>query len=93
MRCLGLLLAGKELDEVDERGEPLVGDTLLLMMNAHVEPVAFLLPAHAPELRWERLLDTAESQWGRRVLLRDHTYRLRGRSLALLRLRELRSRP
>ncbi len=92
-RCLGVLLAGKELDEVDERGEPLEGDTLFLMMNAQAEPVAFVLPAHAPNVRWERLLDTADSDWDRRVLLKDHTYRLRGRSLALLRLRELRSRP
>jgi glycogen operon protein len=93
VRSLGVLLAGKELDEVDERGEPLEGDTLFLMMNAHAEPVAFILPAHEPGARWERLLDTADSDWDRRVLLRDHAYRLRGRSLALLRLRERGLRP
>jgi isoamylase len=85
--CLGVRIAGEGLDEFDENGEPLAGDTLFLMMNAHGEPVAFRLPGHAPGARWERLVDTAETTWGRRVLLRDHTYKLRGRSLVLLRLR------
>jgi glycogen operon protein len=88
VRCLGVWISGQGLDECDEDGEPLAGDTLLLLMNAHHEPVAFILPEHAPGVRWERLVDTAETTWGRRTLLRDHTYKLRSRSLVLLRLRE-----
>ena len=87
-RCLGLRLSGTGLEECDEQGDPLVGDTLFLMLNSYHESILFRLPEHDPGARWERLLDTAETQWGRRYALRDHQYKLRGRSLALLRLRE-----
>ena len=38
-------LAGDLIGEVDERGEPIVGDTLLMLLNAHHEPIPFTLPA------------------------------------------------
>ena len=34
VRCLGVRLNGDAIDEVDERGERIVGDTLLLLLNA-----------------------------------------------------------
>ena len=34
VKCLGVRLAGDVIDDVDERGEPIVGDTLLLLLNA-----------------------------------------------------------
>ena len=74
------------LDECDENGEPLVGDTLFVMLNVFDESVVFALPEHAAGTRWERLLDTGETQWGRRSTLRDSRYKLRGRSVGLLRL-------
>ena len=44
VKCLGMRLAGDLIGEVDERGEPIVGDTLLLLLNAHHEPIPFTLP-------------------------------------------------
>ena len=35
VRSLGMLLSGDAIDEVDERGEPIIGDTLLVLLNAH----------------------------------------------------------
>src|SRR5439155_26501663 len=64
VKCLGVRLAGGLIGDVDERGEPLVGDTLLLLLNAHHEPISFALPAAEPEQQWERLLDTADAQAG-----------------------------
>ena len=86
--CLGLRLAGTGLEELDEKGDLLLGDTLFMMLNASMESVVFTLPAHLEGARWERLLDTSESQWGRRSFLRDHNYKLRSHTLALLRLKE-----
>ena len=43
-RCLGVLLNGNTLDEIDERGEPVIGDTLFLMFNAHHDAILFRLP-------------------------------------------------
>ena len=37
VKCLGVRLAGDLIGEVDERGEPIVGDTLLILINAHHE--------------------------------------------------------
>jgi glycogen operon protein len=36
-RCLGVRLAGDCIGDVDERGEAVVGDTILVLMNAHHE--------------------------------------------------------
>jgi glycogen operon protein len=85
-RCLGVLLNGNELQEIDERGEPVTGDTLFVMVNAHHGVILFRLPAKAVGGRWECLLDTAEPKFKPRFLLRDHTYKLRGRSVVVLRL-------
>ncbi len=87
VRYLGVRLSGTEIEEVDEYGNPMVGDTLFLMFNAHHESIPFVLPKHSPKERWERVLDTAESKWNRLSPLRDHAYKLRSRSLAVFRLR------
>ena len=42
VRCLGVRLNGDAIDEVDERGERIVGDTLLLLLNAGEEAVPFV---------------------------------------------------
>lgn len=86
-RCLGVLLNGNTLDETDERGEPVVGDTLFLMFNAHFDPILFRLPVKGPGEKWERLLDTADEEIKTGLLLRDHTYKIRGRSVVVLRLK------
>ncbi len=86
--CFGFRILGSDLDELDEQGAPLTGDTLFLILNGSSESVAFTLPEQAPGARWERLVDTAEANWSRRYFLRDHTYKLRSRSLALFRQKE-----
>ncbi|MGH8518724.1 MAG: glycogen debranching protein GlgX, partial [Panacagrimonas sp.] len=73
-RCLGVLMIGQRLAERDERGGPVVDDDLLLLLNAHHEPIGFALPGEG----WEPVLSTAEG------FVRSATYSLQGRSLALL---------
>ena len=84
--CLGVFLNGKELQEIDEEGGPIEGDTLFVMFNAQHETISFALPMPGPDDVWERILDTAEKRWKRRQRLRDHSYKLRSRSLAVFRL-------
>jgi isoamylase len=57
-RTLGVRFAGDALGEVDANGELLEDDTLLLLMNAHTEPVPFRLPG-ADGVVWDVLVDTA----------------------------------
>ncbi len=55
-RCLGVLLDGR----AQETGIRRVGDdtTLLIIVNAHIEVVPFVLPKAAGGSRWVRLVDT-----------------------------------
>jgi glycogen operon protein len=98
IRTLGMQLAGGVLDVVDERGEPVVDDTLLLLLNAHDETVPFTLPL-VPARRssngdsevdidtgWRTLIDTADPALNADAPAHEagSAYELRGRSLALL---------
>ena len=85
VKCLGVRLAGDMINEVDERGEPIIGDTLLLLLNAHWEELQFTLPATREEHVWETLVDTADPDVPLRVCRGGEQYPLFGRSLALLR--------
>ncbi|MDA2919816.1 glycogen debranching protein GlgX [Desulfobacterota bacterium AH_259_B03_O07] len=89
IRCSGLRLAGDAIEEVDARGNRIVDDTLLILLNAQYIPISFILPAHRPKMRWELLLDTREATGKRqhRLMRGGNTYELVDRSLALLRLR------
>jgi len=89
-RTLGVRLAGDAIAEVDERGNRITDDTLLLLLNAHHEPVPFLLPAHRRGVRFELLLDTREptGRPPKQLTVRGGgSYELPPRSLALFRLR------
>jgi glycogen operon protein len=59
-KCLGCRLAGDLIEETDERGEPIVGETLFFVLNARPEGCDFVLPPTNPGHRWERLFDTSD---------------------------------
>jgi glycogen operon protein len=91
VRSLGLRLAGDAIEEMDEKGRPILDDTLLVLLNAHHESVPFTLPAHKRSIRWQMILDTAIPKQGKNPspLLRGGTpYNLHARSLVILRLQK-----
>jgi len=57
VRCLGMLISGDAADLIDLHGDPVRDDTFLLLINAHHEPIPFLLPGEE-HLEWEQILDT-----------------------------------
>jgi glycogen operon protein len=59
LKSIGLLLGGDSIETLDERGERIVGDTLLVLLNAHHEAVPFTLPHIERGPEWEYLIDTA----------------------------------
>jgi glycogen operon protein len=83
VHCLGVLLAGDEIDEVDEQGQRIVDDTLLILMSAHDTSLPFRLPAHGRSSSWQTILDTAGTPARRDWKAGDH-YDLRAESLAIL---------
>jgi glycogen operon protein len=86
VRVLGVRLNGDAIDEVNERGERIIGDSLLLLLNADEEAVPFVVPATSPTERWETLIDTADPWMPARRLRAGDRYELQPRSMAVLKL-------
>ncbi len=61
VRCLGMLLSGDTVDVLTFEGEPIRDDTFLLFINAHYEPIPFVLPGQE-HLGWELILDTRDEE-------------------------------
>jgi isoamylase len=84
-RSVAFLLGGDTIDTPDERGERIVGDTLLVLMNAHFEPVTYRLPEVEWGQAWEILADTAGASDAKRDLVEARgTVRVEARSLVIL---------
>ena len=85
LRALGILLVG-DCRQTDPKGESIVGDHLLILLNAHDEIVDFQMPEalrHVPGL--ERLFDTYDGDIQPVPFDPHEPYRLRPRSMALFR--------
>ena len=59
---LGVLLAGDAIDEVDERGRHIRGDSLLILLNADESAVTFAVPAAPENGTWRLVFDTAVAE-------------------------------
>jgi glycogen operon protein len=96
VRSIGMMLAGDAIEEVDERGEHIIGDTLLILLNAHDDSVPFTLPTLEPDRHWQRVFDTVDPRFEERDFTNGTVYPLQGRSVAVLKvhppLRERRRR-
>jgi glycogen operon protein len=86
VRVLGVRLNGDAIDEVNERGERIIGDSLLLLLNSGAHGVPFVLPTLSPAERWETLIDTADPWAPPRRLRASDRYELQARSMAVLKL-------
>jgi glycogen operon protein len=58
VRCLGVMLNGQTIGEVDEAGEPIMDDTFLILLNCHHEPIKFFVPKPPDAEKWEIIVDT-----------------------------------
>ncbi|WP_337174693.1 glycogen debranching protein GlgX [Paludisphaera sp.] len=89
VKCLGVRLAGDLIGDVDERGEPIVDDTALVLLNAHHEPIPFTLPATKEGQVWRRELETFADDQEPLVAEGGFVYDLQARSMAVFFTREL----
>jgi 4-alpha-glucanotransferase len=81
---LGFMLGGDAIPMIGERGERLIDDDLLVLMNAHHEPVEFQLPIEDGRDTWLVEFDTADPDKPRETPCTG-SYPVAGRSLVLLR--------
>jgi glycogen operon protein len=84
-------MVGAALDEVDERGRPVRGDTLLVLINAGDADSPFVLPSLGPNMAWVRMLDTKAAHVQEQQHCGSCTYPLEARTLALFVLRPARA--
>jgi glycogen operon protein len=89
IRSLGVMLAGDAIEELNELGERVTGDTLLILLNAHHEKVPFTLPVPNDAHQWVRLLDTMVAGPARRLYRGNIRYPLQGRSVVIFKMAPL----
>jgi isoamylase len=81
--CVGMLLNGRTLDDVNAVGEPILDDTFVILCNPHHEPIRFLLPNLAAGKSWIVCLDTGQPAFANARRSR-RLYLIAPRSLVLL---------
>jgi isoamylase len=87
LRALGMRLNGESIDEVDERGQPIIGDSLLVLLNSQPATVLFRLPRHKPSERWELYMDTSQPAATSGQWTHEEQYELKARSVVVFILR------
>jgi isoamylase len=82
VRCLGVQLFGRNID-VDEHGESITGDSMLLLYNAdHGKPIPFKLPPTGEQNPWQLVFDTAREDAAEGEATKD-TYELQPVSMVV----------
>jgi glycogen operon protein len=62
-KTLGVLLDGRSIDEMNDKGKRIVGNTILILFSSHHEAATFTLPSFEWEgAKWHLLLDTVDRQ-------------------------------
>ncbi|GAA1597778.1 glycogen debranching protein GlgX [Kribbella hippodromi] len=63
-RAIAVFLNGDAISEPDPRGEPVVDDSFLVLLNSNFEPVDFLLPPEEYGESWTVAVDTTTTTGG-----------------------------
>ena len=61
-RALGMLIYGDATDEMDDRGRPVKGETMLLLVNAGETEVTFTTPTIEGDGIWAEMVDTTHRE-------------------------------
>ena len=86
-QIIGMLIPGRATDEVDERGRPVFGDTVLLLLNGGSRSRPFTLPRMDHTGQWEEVVNTARHDIGSRPV-RKGAITLTAHSVIMLRFDE-----
>ena len=85
VRCIGLRLNGRTLDDVNGLGEVIRDDTFLILLNPHTESIKFYMPREQGTA-WEIQIDSANPARKDKIVINSgEPYELIARSTALLR--------
>jgi len=90
IRSLGMGLVGHQISETDVKGEPIIGDSFLLLFNSHHEDVEFQA-GRIGERDWGVVVDTESNAFVDRHLTSVRSVRVSARSIQVLRLEPLKA--
>jgi glycogen operon protein len=62
-RSLGVFLNGRGISWPDAEGRHIVDDSVIMLFNAHWEPVEFTLPDKRLGPRWRKEMATSQPEW------------------------------
>ncbi len=62
--AIGMLISGEAADETDDRGRPVRGDTMLLLLNGGFDEQTFTLPDVPGDGAWRTVVDSASDAHG-----------------------------
>jgi glycogen operon protein len=89
-RVLGICLSGEGIDETDEWGHPIIGETTLILLNAENTAIPFVLPSLSEETqektRWVLVLDTNRPQILEQIIEGKGLYLLSERSISIFKM-------
>ncbi|GAB3169965.1 glycogen debranching protein GlgX [Myceligenerans halotolerans] len=83
-RTVTVFLNGDAITETDGRGEPIVDDSFLLLLNAHSERLDFTLPPESYGAAWTVVLDTDDNAAPGTAFDARATLPVTGRSVVVL---------
>ena len=84
IRCIGIFLSG-HISGVDENGNTLSDNSLILVLNSHHDTVSFALPVFLPDSIWQIAFDTANpDSEEKREVKNGEVLNIIGRSLVVL---------
>jgi len=81
---LGVLLVGDEIDELDDHGQPIVGNSFLVLLNAAPDGIEFLMPERLAALNMHVELDTGSPEREGQVV--TDSYKLDDHSATVIRV-------
>ena len=85
VRCIGLQLSGRTLDDVNGVGEAIRDETYMILLNPHTDSINFFMPRRLGTA-WEVMIDSAQPERTEKpVIAPGESYELIARSTALLR--------
>jgi isoamylase len=83
VRCIGLQLNGRTLDDVNGVGEPIRDETYMILFNPHHEPMKFYMPRR-DGTAWQVLLDADPERTAKPIVGPGDSYELTAHSSAVL---------
>lgn len=89
LRCFGIYLVGHAINDVDENGDRIFGDSFLCIFNASHVTVPFSLPPPQTGYQWIRVIDTWYNVQDNVCLRKGIRYGMRERSMVILQLKKV----